>query len=259
MELGFVGTGEITSSIVTGLSSSGAGKHSIQVSPRNAAIASGLANRFPGVSVASSNQEVLDHSTTVLIAVRPSVARDVISELRFRKDHHVISLVSGLSLQNLSHLMAPAVRIARAVPLPSAARRLSPTAIYPQDPGASELFAALGTVIPVEHESEFDAICAATAAIATYFAFTGAIASWLEHQRVPANQARDYVVRLFFGVTSGAVEESHASCESAAAAHATPGGINEQFLKHMVEHGLTSSISDGLDDVLRRIRGKAGT
>jgi pyrroline-5-carboxylate reductase len=141
MQLGFIGTGEITLSIVTGLSSSGVAPHSIWLSPRNSAVAHGLANRFHGISVASCNQEVLDHSATIVIAVRPSAARDVLSELAFRPDHRVISLVSALSLRSLSELVAPAVRIARAVPLPSAAKQLSPTAIYPPDPMAFELFA----------------------------------------------------------------------------------------------------------------------
>ena len=81
MHLGFIGTGEITASIVTGLSSSGVTAHSICLSPRNSAIANGLANRFPGIFVAACNQEVLDHSETIVIAVRPSAAGAVLSEL----------------------------------------------------------------------------------------------------------------------------------------------------------------------------------
>jgi hypothetical protein len=38
-----------------------------------------------------------------------------------------------------------------------------------------------------------------------------------------------------------------------AATHATAGGINEQFLKHLVEHGLLTGVSDVLDAVLHRI------
>src|SRR6267143_2113947 len=78
MQLGFIGTGEITLSIVTGLSSSGVTTHSIWLSPRNSAVANGLANRFHGITVAFCNQEVLEHSDTIVIAVRPSVARDVL-------------------------------------------------------------------------------------------------------------------------------------------------------------------------------------
>lgn len=254
MQIGFIGTGEITSSIVTGLSSSGVTAHSIRLSPRNSVIANALANRFHGISVASCNQEVLDHSDTIVIAVRPSAAQEVLSELRFRPDHQVISLISALSLHRLSELVAPAMRIARAVPLPSTARRLSPTAIYPVNPVAFELFAAVGTVFPVEKENEFDAICATTATIASYFAFNETIASWLEQQGVPAWQARDYVARLFLGVTTGAVESYERSFQSLAATHATAGGINQQFLEHLIEHGVLPRVSEGLDAVLRRIR-----
>jgi len=253
MELGFIGTGEITSSIVTGLSSFGVTAHSIWLSPRNSAIANRLANRFQGISVASSNQEVLDHSHTILIAVRPPVARDALTDLRFRPDHQVISLVSALSLRQMSKLVAPAVRVTRAVPLPSTARRLSPTAIYPADPVAFELFGAVGTVFPVESERKFDAICTATATIASYFAFTETIASWLEQQGIPAAQGRDYIARLFLGVTTGALEESGHSFQSLAAIHATAGGINQQFLHHLVEHGMLTRVSEGLDAVLHRI------
>ncbi len=253
MQLGFIGTGEITSSIVTGLSSSGVIAHSIWLSPRNSAIAKGLANRFHGISVASSNQEVLDHSDAIVIAVRPSAARGVLSELCFRSDYRVISLVSGLSLRSLSELVVPAVRTARAVPLPSTSQRLSPTAICPPDPAAFELFAAVGTVFPAEKENEFDAICATTATIASYFAFNETIASWLEQQGVTASQARDYIARLSLGVTTRAVEASGRSFQSPAAIHATAGGINEQFLKHLVEHGLLTRVPEALDAVLHRI------
>jgi len=71
MRLGFVGTGAITTAIVTGLSSSSPDQQVIRLSPRNSSIASKLASRFPHVSVASSNQDVLDSSDTIVLAVRP--------------------------------------------------------------------------------------------------------------------------------------------------------------------------------------------
>jgi pyrroline-5-carboxylate reductase len=259
MELGFIGTGEITSSIVTGLCSFGATSHSIRLSPRNLAVARELSNRFKGIFVASSNQEVLDHSQTIVIAVRPAAARGVLSELRFGPDHQIVSLVSGLSLLSLSRLVPPATRIARAVPLPSTARRLSPTAICPADPAALDLFAELGTVFPVETEREFDAICATTATIASYFAFVERIASWLAQQGIPESKARDYIGRLFFGLTAAAVEAPERSFQSFAANHATAGGINEQFLKQLVERGLLTSVPEALDAVLHRINAQPQT
>jgi len=253
MRLGFVGTGEITSSIVTGLRSSGGTDHAICLSPRNPVIARELANHFDGVSVASSNQEVLDRSETIVIAVRPPAVREVLSSLRFRSDHHVVSLVSGLSIRGLAALVIPAEQVTRAVPLPSTAHRLSPTAIHPADPAALALFGALGVAFPVESEDAFNALSAATATIATYFAFNEAIASWLERRGVSARQAREYVARLFLGVTTGAVDESDRSFQSLAASHATAGGINAQVLEHLTQHGVLVRVSEALDAVLTRI------
>ena len=253
MQLGFIGTGEITSSIVAGLCSSVAPPHSIRLSPRNRTVAEELAHRFNSVSIASCNQEVLDHCDTIVVAVRPPIARGVLSELRFRSDHQVISLVSALTLRSLSDLAAPAVRITRAVPLPSTAARLSPTAIYPPGQAARDLFAALGTVFPVESEKEFDAMCATTATIATYLAFIERIASWLAEQGVRESKANEYIARLFLGVTTTAVDPAQRSFRSLTAIHATAGGINEQFFKHLVEHGLLTGVSEALDAVLHRI------
>jgi pyrroline-5-carboxylate reductase len=253
MNLGFIGTGEITSSIVTGLCSSVTMPHSIRLSPRNPAIAKRLANRFDGVSISSSNQEVLDQCDTIVIAVRPQVARDVLSELHFRPDHQVVSLVSALSLRSVSEIVAPAVRVTRAVPLPSTAERLRPTGIYPPESAACDLFAALGTVFAVETENEFDAMCAVTATIAAYFAFIERIGSWLAQHGIPESKARDHIARMFWGLTASAVDGPERSFQSLASNHATAGGINEQFLRYLIDHGLLTNVSEALDAVLSRI------
>jgi pyrroline-5-carboxylate reductase len=145
------------------------------------------------------------------------------------------------------------VRVTRAVPLPSTAKRLSPTGIYPPAPAACELFAALGTVFAVEGENEFDAMCAVTATIAAYFAFIERIGSWLAQHGIPESKARDYIARMFWGLTACAVDAPQRSFQSLAANHATVGGINEQFLGHLIEHGLLTNISAALDSVLCRI------
>src|SRR5690349_13221878 len=119
MTLGIIGTGTMASAVVEGLRSAG-DSSSILLSPRNAITASALAERFPGVAVSSSNQEVLDHSDTVLLAVRPQVAENVLSVLRFRPDQQILSIIAIFDLERLRALVSPARRIVRAVPLPSA-------------------------------------------------------------------------------------------------------------------------------------------
>jgi pyrroline-5-carboxylate reductase len=115
------------------------------------------------------------------------------------------------------------------------------------------LFAALGTVFAVETEDEFNAICAATATIASYFAFSNRVAGWLAQHGIPESKARDYVAQMVFGFINGAVDAPERSFQSLASQHATTGGLNEQFLKHLADRGVLTSISHGLDAVMHRI------
>jgi pyrroline-5-carboxylate reductase len=256
-KLGFLGTGAITSAIVTGLKAAGEDHRAILLSPRNAAVAEGLANRFENVSVAASNQEVVDECETIVVAVRPQIAQEVLAALRFPARANVISLVSGLLVRRLAELIAPATCISRAVPLPSAARGMSPTAIYPRDPEAVELFARLGPAFAVGEEERFDALCVITATMAAYFAFAGASAAWLERHRVDPQQARDYVAHIYMGLAQTTVEAPGRSFAELAGNHATRGGTNEQVLGYLKQHGVFDRFDEALDGILRRVTGRA--
>jgi pyrroline-5-carboxylate reductase len=256
MKIGFLGAGAITSAMVTGLKAGGRLDSSILLSPRNANVAAALADRFVGVAVAGSNQQVLDDSETVVIAVRPQVAAEVLGALRFRADHNVISLVSGLNVEKLSKLIAPATRVARAVPLPSAANGLSPTAIYPADLTAETIFSQLGAAFAVDSELKFDVLCCATATMATYFGFASGIADWLTNHGIPPEESRDYVGRLFAGMSYTTTQKPGHSFDSLAADHATKGGTNEQVLRHLRDNNVFRHLDEAMDGILRRVTGK---
>jgi pyrroline-5-carboxylate reductase len=256
-KLGFLGTGAITSAMVTGLKASGEETRAILLSPRNATVATALANHFDNVSVAASNQEVVEECETIVIAVRPQIAPEVLAALRFPARANVISLVSGLPVRRLAELTAPATRISRAVPLPSAARGMSPTAIYPRDPEVVELFARLGAPIAVEEEERFDSLCVITATMAAYFAFAGASASWLTRHGVDPQQARDYVAHIYRGLAQTTVEAPGRSFAELAADHATRGGTNEQVLGYLKQHAVFDRFDEALDAILLRVTGRA--
>jgi pyrroline-5-carboxylate reductase len=252
MKLGFIGSGAIASAVVAGLSSVPLNQPSILLSPRNARISAELAYRFSNVRVAPTNQAVLDGSEMVVLAVRPQVARDVLSDLKFQPDHHVISLISTLSLRTITAIAAPAREATRAVPLPAVAHRRGPTPIYPPDRRVADLFGALGGAIEVETDREFDALCTATASLASYFAFAEAITSWLAQHDVPAVDARRYVAGIFEGLTHAAALAPGKSFTALADEHTTPGGINEQVLQNLTEQRVFAHLSESLDAVLER-------
>jgi pyrroline-5-carboxylate reductase len=257
MTLGFVGTGAITSAMVTGLSSEGGPRPVIRLSPRNAVAAAILASRFNNVSVCASNQEVLDASETVVLAVRPQVAEEVLSQLHFSSRQVVISLIAGFPVRRIADLVAPAVRIWRAIPLPSVAQRRSPIAVHPPGGAAAELFGALGQVFGIEAEDHLNAFSTATSTMAAYFGFIGCIASWVARKGIPEQFARQYVALMFAGLADAGLEVPKLSFEDLARDHATPGGLNEQVLRDLTNHGAFKTLAEALDSVHRRATGQS--
>jgi len=255
MRLGFVGCGTITAAIVTGLSSSGHGEP-IAVSPRNAQVAADLARRFANVTVAATNQAVLDACDVAVLAVRPQILAEVLPELRFRPDHQVISLIAATSLAFLRAGTAPAAAVTRAVPMPMVARRQGPTAIYPASPVAKTLFDALGSAIELSDEKRFDAFTAATGLMATYFRFVDTAAKWMSEQGVAPEQADRYVRQLFWGVAGTAMAAPERSLGELVDEHQTRGGINEQVRTHLEVKGMFRELAAALDAVRARLAGR---
>ena len=73
MKLGFIGTGKITSSVITGICTSNILFQKIFVSSRNRNIAQGLKKRFKKVNIAKTNQEIIDKCNWIFLAVTPKV------------------------------------------------------------------------------------------------------------------------------------------------------------------------------------------
>lgn len=253
MKLGFIGTGALTSAIVTGLKSSADDAVSIILSPRNERVAADLAARYPDVRVASDNQSVLDACDTVLLAVRPQVAHGVLRELRFRSDHHVISLIAILSRAEIAELTAPAGHVTKALPIPMVAHRQGATLIHPPDPVTAALFGRLSQVIEVEDPGEFDALSVVTATFATYFKYLETIHEWLNGRGVADSRARDYVVALFKALADAPAIAPDMSFMDLAEEYATRGGINEQVLRELMDRNVFGAFSESLDRVHRRI------
>lgn len=255
MKLGFVGTGALTSAIVTGLKSVDDNSTLVVLSPRNEEIAAGLATRYPDVRVAADNQGVLDECDTVVLAVRPQIAHEVLSELKFRPDQHVVSLIATLSLEKIAALANPAVRVTKALPMPMVARREGATIIYPPDAEAVALFDRLGRAIEVDDPGEFDALTVVTATFATYFRYLDTIHGLMKKLGVADAKARDYITSIYKALANAPDTMPDAGFMHLAQDYATRGGINEQVLRELTERHVFDAFAESLERVHRRILG----
>jgi len=252
MTLGIIGVGTIAAAVVEGLQSSSAGCP-IVLSPRNEHRAAILASKFAEVQVAPTNQAVLDASETVIIAVRPQIAHAVLSELRFHPNHRVVSLIPAVTLNYLRSMTAPARSVTRAVPLPSAARGESPTAMYPPDPSLKALFQKLGAVIELDREEEFEAFTTATAIMSIYFRCAQTVVSWMQREGVSQAKAHAFVSQILLGLAGAAAASPQSSFAELTEEHQTQGGLNEQVLQSLTAAGIFTEFEHALDGVLTRL------
>ncbi|GAA3555749.1 pyrroline-5-carboxylate reductase [Amycolatopsis ultiminotia] len=247
---GFVGTGEITAAIVTGLD----GADPVYLSPRGREIGQALAERFPNVQVCGSNQEVLDRAETVVLAVRPQVVRAVLEELTFGPQHVVISAVAAVRLDRLREWAAPATRVVRSIPLPQAERRQSRTVAYPDDAAARRLFEPLGGLVVPDDEAGLEAFSAATATFAAHLDYLATIAGWMGEHGVDPDAASAYLTHVF-GQLGQSLSAGSGALAELTARHTTPGGINEQLMTDLRRDGVPDTVRRALDAVLDRVRG----
>ncbi|PLU19633.1 pyrroline-5-carboxylate reductase, partial [Sinorhizobium medicae] len=178
MHIGFIGTGAITEAMVTGMIGSGLGIAEILVSPRNAEIAARLAGRFPLVRIARDNQEAVDASDVLFLAVRPQIAEEVIPRLRFRKGQTVVSVIAATDRSRLLSWIDEEVDLTQAIPLPFVAEREGVTAIFPPSRDIAAIFEALGTPVECETKEEYDLLAVASALMATYLGILDRATGW---------------------------------------------------------------------------------
>ena len=249
---GVLGVGSIAEAIVLGLCRDVSDPPSVVLSPRGAERSARLAAELPTVRVAADNQGVLDGADVVLVCLRPADAGGIVAGLDFRTDHAVVSAVAGLSVAELAELVAPATDVARSIPLPAVTTRASNTPVHPATAAAAGLFDRLGGSLVVDDELAYESVAAASATVAAHFRYLGTIADWLTDRGIPQLEAGRYVADTFAAL-SGELRHPDADFAGLAEAHATPGGLNEQFARDLADAGVYDAVRTALDAVLSRI------
>ncbi|SAL41021.1 pyrroline-5-carboxylate reductase [Caballeronia peredens] len=255
MRIGFIGTGTITQAVVTGMIRFDVPFERIALSPRNAQRAAALAQLDSRVQVCSSNQAVLDSSDVICLAVIPQIASDVLGELTFDARHHVISFLAGQSIEQVRGLVRRAAKVVRTVPLPAVAEGKGSTPVCPPDAIAKALFAPLGEAVEVADEHQFDALSAATATMASFFALLEEQASWLVRQGLPYASARSFLSGYYVGLAHETTRDTQPFSELIGEM-STPGGLNEQLNTELSKRGTYAHYSEALDRIMRRVQGR---
>ncbi|WP_256369794.1 pyrroline-5-carboxylate reductase [Tropicimonas sp. IMCC6043] len=254
MKLGFIGTGAITEAIVTGLLRAQADVTEILVSERSSVISARLADASDRVRICSDNQDIVEGSELVVLAIRPQDAHAALSPLRFSEGQHVCSLIATVEAETLADWIGTPLDIFRAIPLPSVAALSGVTALFPYDPVGEKVFGPLGTVIGAKTLDEFDAYATASSLMGTYFGILELAAEWLRENGAERDAAQNYLNAVFLGLTKTGSEADGTPFETLREEHSTPGGLNEQMFATFISSGGAAALTTALDAVADRVR-----
>ena len=249
-QLGILGCGHLAGFVCEGLVAAG-WDGALVVSPHNREKAQDFAERF-GARVAADNQEVIDCSDAVLVAVRPAQV-EALAELAWPTGRLLLSAMAGVKIAALEAL-APAARVVRIMPISAARIGASPTPLYPDDPAVSALLSCVGTPISVGDEAMLEAASVNAAAYGWYFRLIDTmIAANIEAGLDPAIAKRMSIETLTAACT--VAHSSEATCAEIIETLATPGGITAQGLGVLDEGGGFVAWSAAFDVVAERMKG----
>ncbi len=253
MKLGFIGTGNITSDVITGICKSDLKFKQIIISPRNKKKAKQLKNKFKRVIIAKNNQEVLNKSNWVFIGVLPKVANQILPNLNFRKNQTVVSFVATLNLSKLKKKINCKVNLVRAIPMPPISLGLGPVIMCPPNKKVKNFFNKLGTSVEIKNEKLSNNFWAISGTMATFYETLKNLSDWLVKKKTNRKKAQEYINSLYFALAGLALENSDKNMKKFVSDSQTPGGLNWQGVNQLRKAGYYKLLQGSLDNLLKRL------
>ena len=252
MKIGVIGCGFISSALIRAIAADG---HGITVSERNRTHSTNLANHFESVAIAD-NQTVLNNSDIIILGLLADVAPDVLAPLGFRSDHRIISLMAGLSPQQVAKMTAPAAEITLAIPFPFVGQKDAPILVYPQSDTVKALLGTRNRLFVLENEVQFNAYMSAQAVLSPLLKMLEQTSNWMVQQGVDASDADGFLLTLIAGSLNARPPAEKQPFTTMLQELNTKGGLNAQLREYLLDAGLNEMLVEGLEQLNDRLTEK---
>ena len=153
MKIGFIGTGQITKAVVTGIFHSKLKINNIYLSDRNKKISKYLKSKSKKIKILKDNQEIINKSSWIFLAVTPNVGNKILQKYKYKKNQNIVSFISTINFKQLKKLIKVKVNLARAIPLPPISIKKGPIPIFPPNNKIKNFFKHLVTLIQLKNEN----------------------------------------------------------------------------------------------------------
>jgi len=253
MILGFLGTGHITSSVIEGIFKSKLKFKKIYISSRNNIIAKKLSKRFKKVIISKNNQQLIDNSNWIFLAITPKVGNKILKNLYFKKNKKLISFISTINLKNLKKITKNR-NITRVIPLPFIGMKKGPIIVCPKNKIVNSFFSKLGKVIEINNESISKGFWGTSSFMASFYNLYLSTSDWLNFKGVERRKAENYVRELFLALAEDANFKKRLSLKQLVRESQTPGGTNSYVLQELKKNKFYKVQQKVLNNVFKKFK-----
>ena len=253
MKLGFIGTGKIASSVITGICSSKISFTKILISSRNKSISKALEKKFKKVIIAKDNQEIVNNCSWVFLSITPIVGEKIVKRLKFKSNQTIISFISTITLAQLKKAIKVKAKIIRAIPLPPIALKKGPIPICPPNKKVKEFFDKIGTTIEIKNEKSSINFWSTSGMMAPFYELLRVMSNWLVKRGIKRVDAQKYITSLFLALSEDAFLNSKKDLKYLVKDSQTLKGLNEQGVRELTKSGFYKKLENALNSIHRRL------
>ena len=252
MKLGFSGTGNIVSDVITGMNDSKIRYKKIIISPRNKKKAYQLKKKFKKITVAKNNQSVINESDWVFLGVLPKVGDKILPKLKFKNKQIIVSFMSTTNHLKLRKLIRTKSIIIRAIPMPPIRLGKGPVAIFPPNRKVKSFFDKIGQTIEIKNEKLSKNFWAISGTMASFYELLNVLSNWLIRKKTNKLDAQKYVTLLYSALAELALTNSSKPLKNLVNEQ-TPGGLNWQGVNELRKSGYYRLLEKSLKNIYKRL------
>ncbi|HEY8159674.1 MAG TPA: pyrroline-5-carboxylate reductase [Methylobacter sp.] len=254
-KIGFIGGGNMASSLISGLIASGHAPEQIWVSDINPDTLADLKKQL-NINTTINNEDVINAADVVVLAVKPQTLSTVaqsIAALIQQKKPLVVSIAAGINQNSLSRWLGADTAIVRCMPNTPALVLTGATALHANNKVTAEqcdlaenILRAVGIALWVDDEAELDAVTAISGSGPAYFFL---LMEAMEKAALELGLGRETSRLLVQQTALGAAKialESAESPEQLRKRVTSPGGTTQRAIETFEQGGFTELVSKAL-------------
>jgi pyrroline-5-carboxylate reductase len=260
-KIGFIGGGNMASSLISGLIASGHEPEQIWVSDPQPDNRQRLAAQLR-IHTTDDNLEVVNAVDVIVLAVKPQILKTVAQQLADVTQNRkllVVSIAAGITQNSLANWLGSNVAIVRCMPNTPALVRSGATALHAnpnvnahQKDLAENILRSVGISLWVESEPDLDAVTAISGSGPAYFFL---LMEAMEKAALELGLSTQTAQLLIQQTALGAAKialESDETPEQLRLRVTSPGGTTEQAIRSLQQDDFTSLVTKALQAARNR-------